>query len=83
MQYQKSRVDAAKLKRNVSSVHKRRYKEESDLYDKMCKENYIRKQKEFEYNLENDRNAIYRPLKDQSKGIIEALRDDDNVLKTD
>ena len=83
MQYQKGRLDATKIKRIVSSIHKKRYKQESYLYHKMCKENYIRKQKEFEHRLESDRSAIYRPLKDQVKGNIEALRDEDDLLHTE
>ena len=74
--------EVAKEKRGFSDVHERRYKEESELYNKMCKDNYIREQREFEKRLRNDRNAIYQPLKNQSKGNVVALKDENEVLHT-
>merc|ERR1712168_1028163 len=82
MAEQKLRMELAKEKRHISEIHRKRYKEESDLYDKMCKENYIKNQKAFEEGLKRDKNAVYRPLKDQNKGNIEALKDENDVLQT-
>ena len=44
MAEQKLRMEVAKEKRHISEIHRKRYKEESDLYDKMCKENYTKNQ---------------------------------------
>ena len=82
MAEQKVRMEMAKEKRHISEIHCRRYKEESDLYDKMCKETYVKEQKAFEDGLKKDRNAVYRPLKNQNKGNIEALKDEDDILQT-
>ena len=79
---QKKRMELVKEKRHISETHRRRYKDESDLYDKMCKENYVREQRAFENGLKKDRNAIYRPLKNKNRGNIEALKDEDNILQT-
>ena len=48
----------------------------------MCKENYVKNQRAFEEGLKKDRNAVYRPLKNQNKGNIEALKDENDVLQT-
>ena len=82
LEQQKLKYEIAKEKRGFSEVHERRYKEESKLYDKMCKDNYVREQREFEKRLKKDRNAIYQPLKNQSKGNVVALKDDNDTLHT-
>ena len=82
MAEQKKRMELAKEKRHISETHRRRYKDESDLYDKMCKENYVREQRAFENGLKEDRNAIYLPLKNKNRGNIKALKDEDNILQT-
>ena len=49
----------------------------------MCRESYNRDQKKFNKNLETDLNTIYKPLKNQNKGGIEALKDSEGKLKTE
>ena len=48
----------------------------------MCKETYAKEQKKFNQNLEKDPNAIYKPLKNQNKCGIEALKDREGKERT-
>ena len=66
-----------------SHISEEKYREESWLYNEMCKESYVKDQRKFNQNLEKDLNAIYKPLKNQNKGGIEALKDKDVKLETE
>ena len=43
LEQQKRRYEIAKEKRGYSKIHEERYREESKLYDRMCKDNYYQR----------------------------------------